>query len=309
MLNTLTRMFPFWAILLASVAYYLPESFSQGKALIVPLLVLIMFGMGMTLTAADFRRVLQRPGVITLGVALQYGVMPLTAFALSSLLGLSPELTVGMMLVGTSAGGTASNVITFLARGDVALSITLTMVSTLLAVFLMPELTWLYLGHIVPVPVDKMLMSVLQIVVAPVLLGVLINGLMGHKLKPVNKLFPLLSMSAIVVIIAIIVALNQTKLAGLGVTVLIAVMLHNLIGMGLGYGLPRLLGQDVTTCRTLAIEVGMQNSGLSVALAVKYFSATAALPGAVFSIWHNLSGSLLASWWSRRIGHTMDRRV
>lgn len=309
MLNTLTRMFPFWALLLASIAYYLPGQFSQGKSLIVPLLIVIMFGMGMTLSAADFRRVLQRPGVVALGVALQYAVMPLTAFALSRLLGLSPELTVGMILVGTSAGGTASNVITFLARGDVALSITLTMVSTLLAVVLMPELTWLYIGHMVPVPVSAMLLSVLQIVIAPVLLGVLINGFMGERLKPVNRLFPLLSMSAIVLIIAIIVALNQQKLAGLGMTVLLAVMLHNLIGMGLGYGLPRLLGYDTVTCRTVAIEVGMQNSGLSVALAVKYFSATAALPGAVFSIWHNLSGSLLASWWSKRRGHITDQRV
>lgn len=309
MLNTLTRLFPLWALLLASIAYYLPAPFSDGKALIVPLLVVIMFGMGMTLTAADFRRVLQRPKVIGLGVLLQYSVMPLTAFLLSQLLGLTPELTAGMVLVGASAGGTASNVITFLARGDVALSITLTMVSTLLAVFLTPGLTWLYIGHMVPVPLQEMLISVLQIVVAPVLLGVAINTLAGERLRPLNRLFPLLSMSAIVIIIAIIVALNQEKLAGLGMAVMLGVVLHNLTGMALGYGVPRLLGEDTVTCRTLAIEVGMQNSGLSVALAVKYFGAAAALPGAVFSIWHNLSGSLLAGWWSRRLGSQADTRV
>lgn len=309
MLNTLTRLFPFWALLLASIAYYLPAPFSEGKSLIVPLLVVIMFGMGMTLSAADFRRVLQRPKVIALGVVLQYTVMPLAAFLLSRLLGLTPELTAGMVLVGASAGGTASNVITFLARGDVALSITLTMVSTLLAVVLTPGLTWLYLGHLVPVPLVEMLLSVLQIVIVPVVVGVIINSLLGERLRPLNRLFPLLSMSAIVVIIAIIVGLNQERLAGLGLAVLLAVALHNLIGMGLGYALPRLLGEEAVTCRTLAIEVGMQNSGLSVALAVQYFGAAAALPGAVFSIWHNLSGSLLAGWWARRRGRHADSRV
>lgn len=303
MLNTLTRLFPFWALLLAACAYYVPESFSQGKGLIIPLLVVIMFGMGMTLTAADFRRVLARPRLILLGVVLQYTVMPLAAFVLSRLLQLPPELTAGMVLVGASAGGTASNVVTYLARGDVALSITLTMSSTLLAALLMPVLTWGYIGHLVPVPLQEMLLSVLQIVVAPVLLGVWLNAMLGTRLQPLNRLFPFISMSAIVLIIAIIVSLNQAKLASIGLPLLAAVALHNLIGLGMGYALPRILGHDAITCRTLAIEVGMQNSGLSVALAVKFFGATAALPGALFSIWHNLSGSLLAGYWTGR-----DRR-
>lgn len=309
MLYTLTRLFPFWALLLTSIAWYLPEPFREGKGLILPLLVVIMFGMGMTLTTADFRRVIQRPTVILLGVALQYSVMPLLAFLISRLLGLGPELTVGMVLVGASSGGTASNVITYLARGDVALSITLTMVSTLLAALLLPGLTWLYIGQIVPVPVEKMLLSVLQLVLVPVLLGVTINTLFGNKLHPLNQLFPLLSMSAIVLIIAIIVSLNHDNLAQMGPLLLLAVMLHNLVGMSIGYLLPRLLGHDIITCRTLAIEVGMQNSGLSVALAVKYFTSASALPGAIFSIWHNLSGSLLAGWWARRIGQGTDHRV
>lgn len=309
MLGTLTRLFPLWALLLSAIAWYLPGPFSQGKGLILPLLMVIMFGMGMTLTAADFRRVIQRPKLIALGAALQYSVMPLLAYLLARLLGLSPELTVGMVLVGASSGGTASNVITYLARGDVALSITLTMVSTLLAALLLPGLTWLYIGRMVPVPLEQMLFSVLQLVIAPVLLGVTLNTLLGHKLKAIDRLFPLLSMSAIVIIIAIIVALNHDNLAQMGPLLLLAVVLHNLGGMGVGYLLPRLLGHDQVTCRTLAIEVGMQNSGLSVALAVKYFGVAAALPGAIFSIWHNLSGSLLAGWWARRIGQKTDQRA
>jgi BASS family bile acid:Na+ symporter len=309
MLNTLTRLFPFWALLLASIAYYYPDSFSQGQELIIPLLVVIMFGMGMTLTAADFRRVLAEPKLILLGVVLQYTVMPLAAFLLSQLLRLPAELTAGMVLVGASAGGTVSNVVTYLARGDVALSITLTMSSTLLAVLMLPSLTWLYIGHLVPVPVGGMLLSVLEIVIAPVLLGVWLNTLLGARLRPLNRLFPLLSMSAIVLIIAIIVSLNQAKLAGIGLPLLLAVGLHNLIGLAAGYTLPRMLGHNATTCRTLAIEVGMQNSGLSVALAVKFFGATAALPGALFSIWHNLSGSLLAGYWAGRKSQNVDRRI
>lgn len=309
MLSALTRLFPLWALLLTSIAWYLPEPFREGKGLILPLLMVIMFGMGMTLTAADFRRVLQRPRLIALGVALQYSVMPLLAFLLSQLLGLAPELTIGMVLVGASSGGTASNVITYLARGDVALSITLTLVSTLLATLLLPGLTWLYLDQMVPVPLQKMLLSVLQLVLIPVLLGVLINSLLGHKLRPLNQLFPLLSMSAIVLIIAIIVSLNHDNLAQMGPLLLLAVALHNLLGMALGYLVPRWLGHDVVSCRTLAIEVGMQNSGLSVALAVKYFGTAAALPGAIFSIWHNLSGSLVAGWWARRVGQGVERRA
>jgi len=294
-----TSLFPVWAILLSVIAYIVPSMFVPLKSAIIPLLAVIMFGMGMTLTANDFRRVLQRPKIIVIGALLQFSVMPLAAWLVSLLLGLPTALLVGMVLVGASSGGTASNVVCYLARGDVALSITLTTVSTLLAVVALPGLTWLYVGQSVPVPVLDMLWSVLKIVIAPVMAGVAINGLIGEKLSKIRPLFPLLSVLAIVFIIAIIVALNQPRLAEMGAGVAVAVMLHNLVGLGCGYWLPRLLGYDRRTCRTLAIEVGMQNSGLSVALAVKYFSPLAALPGAIFSIWHNLSGSVLAGYWTR----------
>lgn len=300
MLHTFTRLFPLWALLLSTWAFFFPRVFVPGKPYIVPLLALIMFGMGMTLTFADFKRVVNRPRVIATGLLLQYLVMPLAAFVIARTLGLGTQLTVGMVLVGASAGGTASNVICYLARGDVALSITLTMCSTLLALIAMPALTWLYVGQSVPVPVESMLLSILKIVVLPVALGTLINSLVGRFLRPVQALFPALSVASICAIIAIIVALNQGRLADIGWLIIAAVALHNAVGLSIGYWLPRLMGYDSVTCRTLAIEVGMQNSGLSVALAVKYFSAAAALPGAVFSIWHNLSGSLLAAYWSRR---------
>jgi len=202
-------------------------------------------------------------------------------------------------VVGACPGGTASNVVCYLARGDVALSISLTTISTLLAIVATPLLTWFYVGQQVPVPVAQMLWSVFKIVLLPVSLGVAVNTLARERLAVVKPLFPLVSVAAIVVIIAIVVALNVGNLATMGVTVAVAVMLHNTAGLLGGYWIARLLGCDNRTSRTLSIEVGMQNSGLGVALAVKYFSAAAAVPGALFSIWHNLSGALMASYWSR----------
>ena len=295
-----TRRFPWLAALLAGLAMLFPEWFTPLGPAVVPLLGVVMFGMGMTLAPGDFARVLSRPGIVGLGVALQYLVMPLAAWVIGTAMGLPGALLAGLVLVGASPGGTASNVICYLARGDVALSITLTAVATVLAVILTPALTWLYVGETVPVPVAAMLWDVARVVLLPVALGVGLNRLAGRRLDPVKEVFPAVSVLAIVVIIAVVVALNAGQLAGLAVAAAVAVMLHNLLGLAAGFWVPRLLGFDVRTCRTLAIEVGMQNSGLGVALAVKHFSAAAALPGALFSVWHNLSGAVLAAHWGRR---------
>ncbi|WP_462321497.1 bile acid:sodium symporter family protein [Halochromatium sp.] len=296
----LTTLFPLWALLGAMLAFWQPAPFAAAKPLIVPLLGLVMFGMGMTLTWQSFSAVLRQPGRIGLGLALQYLLMPLAAWAVALVLDLPPALLAGLVLVGASPGGTASNVVCYLARGDLALSITLTTVSTLLAILATPLLTWLYVGEQVPVPVAPMLLSIFKIVLLPVALGMLVNRLLGPRLGRLQPLFPMLSVLSIVVIIAIVVGLNRENLATMGVLVGLAVVLHNGIGLAAGYGCGLLATGDERTARTLAIEVGMQNSGLAVALAVKYFSAAAALPGALFSVWHNLSGSLLAAWWSRR---------
>ncbi len=299
-LSSATALFPLWALLASGWAVVQPGPWAAQKALIVPLLGLVMFGMGLTLTGADFRRVFRRPRLILLGMAAQFGVMPLLALGLSRWLDLPPELTAGMLLVGCVSGGTASNVITYLAKGDTALSITLTFCSTVLAVFATPALTWLYLHQIVVVPTGEMLVSILQIVLGPVLAGMALNHFLGRRLARLQPAYPLLSVAAIVLIIGIIIGLNRDKVAATAPVVAGAVVLHNLGGLACGYALAKLCRQPPAICRTLAIEVGMQNSGLAVALAVKYFGAAAALPGALFSIWHNLSGSALAAWWSRR---------
>jgi BASS family bile acid:Na+ symporter len=297
----LTRLFPVWAILGSLLAFLRPDELAMLKPAIVPLLGLVMFGMGITLTGGNFLTVLQRPLPVLLGVALQFLLMPLAAWLLSAVFGLSTLVGVGLILVGCCPGGTASNVICYLARGDVALSITLTAVSTLLAVVATPLLTLVYAGQIVPVPVWDMLGSIFRIIFLPVMAGVLLNHYLYARLAAVRAVFPAVSVTAIVLIIAIIVALNHEQLTEMAAGAALAVMLHNILGLLGGYWVPRWLGRTERECRTLAIEVGMQNSGLAVALAVKYFSAAAALPGALFSIWHNLSGSFLAGQWRRKL--------
>ena len=296
-LNRAILIFPLAAMACSWIAFQFPELFIGFKPAIIPLLSVIMFTMGMTLSLDDFKRVFQMPKVIGLGVGLQYGLMPLFAFIIAKGLSLPLELMVGLILLGSCPGGTASNVMCFLSRGDVALSITLTAVSTILAVVLTPFITWLYIGQEVAVPILSMMMTVFKIIVLPVILGVIINRYFGAVLRPVKPLLPLFAMAAIVLIIAIIVALNGQQLSQIALAIVVAIMLHNSLGLLSGYWLAKWLGYDERVCRSLAIEVGMQNSGLGVELATKYFSVMVALPSAIFSIWHNISGSLLCSYW------------
>lgn len=300
MIQWFTKLFPLWAILLSVTACFFPDSFSKLKSAIIPLLTVVMFGMGMTLKWSHFQKVVKAPGIVIIGVFLQYTIMPLSAFLISISMGLSPEYIAGMVLVGSSAGGTASNVICYLAKGNVALSITLTMASTLIAVVATPAFSLLYLHKIIDVPFLNMLYSILQIVIIPVIVGTTLNTFLGSRLNKFSHIFPFVSTIAIIIIISIIAGLNQPKIKDIGIMIVISVMLHNFTGLLCGYWVPKLLGYNERTCRTLSIEVGMQNSGLSVALAIKFFSITAAIPGAIFSIWHNLSGSLLALYWSER---------
>jgi BASS family bile acid:Na+ symporter len=296
----MTRLFPLWALLFSFIAWLLPELFIDAKQAILPLLALIMFAMGLTLQAEDFRRVLLKPLVVLLGLGLQFGLMPLLAWLIAGFLQLEPMLAAGLILVGACSGGTASNVMTYLSGGDVALSITITACSTLLAVVMTPWLSWLYIDAAITVPTWLMFKSIVLLVIVPVTAGVTVNCLLRPYLQSVLHYCPLLAMAAIVMIIAIVVALNNERISQLSWLLLIAVMLHNLFGLILGYVAGKALGFSSVVCRTLAIEVGMQNSGLAVALALKFFTPLAALPGALFSIWHNLSGAVFASFWQSK---------
>lgn len=285
--------------MLSLFAYLSPELFIPLAPYIVLLLGLVMFGMGITLTASDFLYVFKQPQIIFLGLLLQFMLMPLIAWLISISLGLPLLLSAGLILVGACPGGTASNVICYLAKGDVALSITLTSCSTMLAAFMTPLLTWLYIGQEISVPATQMFLDIVKVIILPVLLGIAVNYFAGNKFSGFKQFFPVISMLAIMLIIAIIVAINQQQLTQIILPVFLAVFLHNALGLAGGYWIPRWLGFDRKICKTLAIEVGMQNSGLGVALAGKYFSAIAALPGAIFSIWHNISGAILAGIWSK----------
>lgn len=306
-LSTINALFPLWAILLAACACLAPGFFTAPivlesglPQLITPLLMVIMFCMGLTLTPADFARVARQPQKVLLGVALQFLVMPIAAWLIALALRLPPQLAVGMIVVGAAAGGTASNVITYLAGGRVALSITMTLMSTLVSVVATPLLTEFYAGQTLDVPVQAMMQSIARIVVGPVFFGVLFNGLLRKKLQGKDDWLALVAMACIIVVIATIVALNRDQLFVSGPLIALAVILHNLTGLACGYAGARALGCDLRDARTIAIEVGMQNSGLAAVLAAKYFGPAAALPGAIFSIWHNISGSLLAGYWARR---------
>ncbi|AKB24730.1 Sodium-dependent transporter [Methanosarcina sp. MTP4] len=299
MLKKFTSLFPLWAVLLSVVAYFYPEYFAPHKGLIVPFLSLIMLGMGVTLSVDDFLAVLKKPSVVVLGTVMQYTLMPFFAWIICIMLNLPTELMAGVVLLGCCPGGTASNVICYLAKGDVALSIVLTSVSTMIAFLATPFLTWLYIGQTVNVDVMGMLVSVVKIVLVPVVFGLSINYFFEEKISKIRDIFPAISALAIVIIIAVIIGVNRGSLESMGPLVLLAVVLHNGLGLAGGYGVAKALKLSETEARTIAIEVGMQNSGLSVALAIKHFTAAAALPGAIFSIWHNLSGAFLAGHWSR----------
>lgn len=295
-----TMLFPLGAVAVALFSYLHPEVLGPGRGLIEPLLGLVMLGMGMTLRAENFAEILRTPKLIALGCGLQFLLMPAFGFLVGRAMGLTGELLAGVVLLGSCPGGTASNVICYLARGDVALGIALTTTTTLLAVVMTPLLTWVYLGQQMDVPVLDMMVGILLIIVLPVAVGVILNRQFGRWLHPVKAVFPYMSVGAIILIIGIIVAVARPHLAALAAPVIAAVFWHNALGLAGGYWCARWLGLDERVRRTFAIETGMQNSGLAVALAQDYFSVVAALPGALFSIWHNISGSVLAWHWSRQ---------
>jgi BASS family bile acid:Na+ symporter len=256
--------------------------------------------MGMTLRVGDFAVVARRPWALLLGVAAQYAGMPLLGYGLAVALDLSPALAAGIMLVGSAPGGTASNVMVYLARGDTALSVAMTTVSTLLAPLLTPLLVLWLADEFLPVETGALFVSIVQIVLVPVILGVLLRAVAGRIVDRVLPALPLVSVAGITAVVVIVVAASSDTVLSVGLLVVLAVVLHNGFGYAVGYLIARATGLPMPGRRAVSIEVGMQNSGLAAALATVHFSPAAALPAAIFSVWHNVSGSALASYWSRR---------
>ena len=302
---SVNRYFPFLAVIISIAAWYDPQPLSNLKEAIVPFLTIVMFCMGLTLRWQDFRRVWNKPQPIALGVLLQFIIMPLLAWALVKIMALPDDIAIGLIIVGACAGGTSSNVMTFLARGDVALSVSMTLMSTLWGVILTPWLVAFYAAAEVQVDTTGMIISIGKIVVLPVLAGLLCNQFLPQVGRSINSKLPDIASAFILAIIGIVVSLNAEEIQTLGMTTAIAVILHNMLGLGLGYAIARWNGHTEAEARTIALEVGMQNSGLGVALALKFYGPVAALPGALFSVWHNISGSLLAAFWKWQI----DRKI
>jgi BASS family bile acid:Na+ symporter len=251
--------------------------------------------MGLTLSANDFKEVFRRPKDVAIGVGAQFTIMPLLAFALATLLPVSPEVAVGVILVGCCPGGTSSNVMTYLSKGDTALSVSITAVSTLLAPILTPVLMLLFASQWLPVSAGALFWSIVKIVIIPIFLGLAVKYLFGKKIEAGVKALPLVSVVSIVAIVAAVVSINQEKIAETGALIFAIVVLHNGIGYLLGYGLGKLFGMTPTKQRAVSIEVGMQNSGLGASLAAIHFSPLAAVPSAIFSVWHNISGPIIAT--------------
>lgn len=289
-------------LMVAAVAMFLPSSFIWiDTKTINPLLGVIMFGMGLTLSPKDFKIVLSRPKDILVGCLAQFTIMPLLAWLLTLAFSLPKELALGVILVGCCPGGTASNVITYLAKGDLALSVGMTACSTLLAPIVTPLLVLLTAGTMVEVDTLGMLLSIVYVVIAPIIVGLLCQRFIPRITKAVTPYLPAFSSLAIALVVGIIVSHNADRLMLGGLIVILVVILHNLLGLSLGFAIGRLLRLEKPKCVALSIEVGMQNSGLASSLANMHFAAypLATIPGAVFSVWHNISGALAARIFQR----------
>ena len=289
-----------FVVLAAVIGAVYPPSLTWIKPYVSIMLGIVMFGMGMTLTFADFRMVLKRPWEIFIGALAQFTIMPAMAWVLTKVFDLPPELAIGVILVGTCPGGTASNVITYLARGDVALSVSMTMTTTLLAPVVTPLITWWLAGAYVDVSLQAMMISIAEMVLAPVILGLLANHFVANGVKKIIGFMPFVSVVMIVLLVGCVVSLSASKLLEMGLIIAAVVVLHNVSGLALGYMMAKLFRLAPKKVRAVSIEVGMQNSGMAASLAVMYFNPAAALPGAIFSVWHNISGSLVANYFVRK---------
>jgi len=293
-------------IVAVALAMIWPQLFSswgsfQTRVLIVPLIQLIMFGMGTTLSVADFTRVLKMPWPVFVGIVLQFGVMPFVGAGLAHAFGFPPLIAAGVVLVGSCPGGVASNVITFLAGGNVALSVTMTACSTLMSPLLTPLMMKLLAGQFVPVPFWGLMWSIVKMIVVPIALGLVVNRLLHGRAPWIKKSLPFVSMAGIVIILAIITSLSRDKLATVGLALIAVVTIHNAVGYVLGYWGARLLRLSEREARTVAIEVGLQNAGMATGLAISPLNSTdAGLAPAIFGPWMNASGSVLASFWRRK---------
>ncbi|MCQ2165289.1 MAG: bile acid:sodium symporter family protein [Bacteroidales bacterium] len=291
------------AIVLAAAAgaFLAPDVFGHVKtSWITPMLGCVMFGMGLTLDVRDIAKVFSRPRDIIVGCLCQFTIMPLLAYLLAAAFRLPPELAVGVILVGCCPGGTSSNVITYLSKGDVPLSVGMTAVSTLLAPVATPLLVKGLAGAVIPVDFWGMFLSITEVVIAPIILGLLARRCFVAATEKAVPYLPAFSATVITLIVTAVVAANSGQLSSCGLLVAAVVVLHNICGYALGFAVGKVLRLTSSKATAVSVEVGMQNSGLACSLAHTHFPALAmaSVPGAIFSVWHNISGALLSKIFS-----------
>lgn len=299
--NFISRYVGVIVLLVAAAALLFPASFRWIDTVCInPLLGLVMFGMGLTLNPNDFKVVFSRPKDVIVGFLAQFIIMPALAWLLTKAFQLPPELAIGVVLVGCCPGGTASNVMTFLAKGDLALSVGITSVSTIIAPFLTPFLTWMIAGTYVHVDALSMFLSIVQVVILPIIVGFVVQKYCPKFTSRAVGYLPGFSSLAIAIIAGTVVSHSAERLSDCGLEVILVVMLHNVCGLILGFTAGKLLRLKYEKCVAISIEVGMQNSGLACSLATLHFAAypMATIPGAIFSVWHNISGALVARLYS-----------
>lgn len=293
------RTFAAWTLLFALMGFFFPPLFKVFAPWITTLLGIIMFGMGLTISPSDFKDVVKRPLDVAVGVAAQFLIMPCLAVLLTKIIPMTPEVAAGVILVGCCPGGTSSNVMTYLGKGDVALSVACTSVTTLMAPIVTPFLVWMLASAYLPVDAGAMFKSIFMVVLIPLAAGAIAQKLFPKFVKTSTPILPLISVTGIVLIVSAVVAVSHDKIATSGLMIFIVVVLHNGLGYLLGFFAARARGMTIAQCKAISIEVGMQNSGLGAALANAHFSPMAAVPSAIFSVWHNISGALLANWFAK----------
>ena len=293
-----SKTFALWVLLFAFLAFVSPEAFLEIRGYIPYLLGIVMFGMGITLTFNDFSEVVKHPKSVIVGVVGQFVIMPAIAFALAKLFVLPTDLAIGVILVGACPGGTSSNVMTYLAKGNTALSVACTTISTLLAPLLTPIIFYVLASQWIDIDASAMFASVLKMVLFPIFLGLVIRALFKKQMAQISQTMPLVSVIAIVLILAAVVAGSKDKIIDSGLLIFGIVVLHNCLGYLVGFIAAKALRLNNYDSKAIAIEVGMQNSGLGAALATAHFNPIAAVPSAVFSFWHNVSGPILANYFS-----------
>lgn len=294
------KYFAVWVIIAAVISYLLPNGFLFLGSYITILLGIVMFGMGLTLEPVDFKLVLKNPVPVIIGVVAQFVVMPLTALGIAYILNLPNELAAGLVLLGSVPGGTASNVMVYLARGNLPLSIAMTSFSTILAPICTPFILLGLANQWMPINALDMVLDIVYVIIVPIVLGLIVRRVMPVIVDKSIRVVPLISVAAIIIIVTAVVAGNVDTLAVSGVLMFFAVILHNTAGLLLGYVVGKIMRLKESDCRAISIEVGMQNSGLGVALATAHLGGMAAVPSAIGAVWHNISGPILATYWSKR---------